>query len=75
MRTRVGHHRDGRRFLQAEPFDVPADARQDGVTRSGEGREVGHRRARREADARSPRKSQQLDEPARSDLLGNGCCR
>ena len=62
----------GGRALETEALDVPADPRQDGMPSRREGREVGHRGARHEADARPGGELEQLDEPAGRDLLRDG---
>ena len=67
----VGHDGDRRRALQAVPLDVPADPCEDPVARRGERREVGHRRAGHEPDARPGRQVEQLDQPGRRHLLGD----
>ena len=51
MRLGTDDDRDIRRTEQALPLDVPAGSLEQGMPRGRERREVGHRRAAREADA------------------------
>ena len=52
---RMGDDGHRRGALETEPLDIPADPRQHPVPCGGEGREVGHRGAGDEADARRRR--------------------
>ncbi len=71
VRSLVRHDGDVGRALQPVPLDVPAGLREDTVARRGEGGEVGHRRPGHEPDARAIGQAQEIDEPARRDLLGD----
>ena len=71
VRALVGDDRDVRRALQSVPLDVPADLGEHAMARGRERREVGHRRAGDEPDARPGRQPEQLDEPGAGDLLGD----
>ena len=64
-----------RRALQPLLLDVPAALQQHRTARRGQPNEVGHLAARREADARLARQIEQLHQPRRSHLLGDGAGR
>ena len=71
MGPAVGDDGHGRRSLEAMTLHVPARPGEDGAACRGERREVGHRRAGHEPDARPGREAEQLDQPAARDLLGD----
>ncbi len=68
----VGDHGHRGRALQALPLDVPAGGGEDTVPGRGKRREVGHRGAGHETNARLGRQAQQFDEPSTGDLLRHG---
>ena len=71
MGPAVGDDGHRRRALEAMPLHVPARLGEDRAACRGERREVGHRRAGHEPDARPGREAEQLDEPVARDLLGD----
>ena len=72
VRALVGHDGHLRSTLQSLALHVPADLRQHGMAGRRERREVGHRRAGHEPDARAGRQLEQIHQPAGGDLLGDG---
>ena len=65
----VGHDGDGWRPLETVPLDVPAGPLEDAMAGGGQCREVRHRRAGHESDARPGRQVQQLHEPGGGHLF------
>ena len=72
MAPAMGDDRDRRRTLESQSLDVPVGTCEDFVTGRGERREVRHRRPGHEADARAPGQTEQLHEPVRGHLFGDG---
>jgi hypothetical protein len=62
-------HADRRRMEEAVPLDVPSGAREDGVPRSRQPREVRGRRAGDESAAAAVGQSKNLSDPAQDDVL------
>ena len=71
VRPAVGDDRHRRRTLETLSLDVPAGPGEDAVPRRGQRREVGHRRAGHEPDARPGRQAEQVDQPGSRHFLGD----
>ena len=69
VRLGADHDVDRRRTDETVALDVPADPLEDRVARGGQAGEVGHLAAGHEADAGGARQAQQVQDPARGDLL------
>ena len=70
-----GQHSDARRAGQPADQVIPSDSVQQVVPGGSEAGEIGHRRARREADIAARRQAQQVEQPGSGHLLDGGCTR
>ena len=67
-----GQHSDARRAGQPADQVIPSDSVQQVVPSGSEAGEIGHRRARCEADITARRQAQQVEQPGSGHLLDGG---